>query len=263
MGVSVVSVEPRLALALEQLAAAAGDLDTPATFEDHAAQIPVAVEALSRFYLHIDAQTGKYDAAPIYLDKSRIVFGLLPGAIAPLLDLLSVQTDRLAALPQLPQLSVLPFKRWQQRLAHYRAVVTQELALGAYKPSERLFDKVTKPLMQGLYGPEFASMGIVNPDVPSKPDVTTVATETFVVALESQLVSDTQKWLLGWTNAVNEWRSAMSGAISAAMAELGERVEAAVTRTALWIGGGLLLAGGLWWWWSANQQREPERLYLR
>jgi len=73
------------------------------------------------------------------------------------------------------------------------------------EPSEQLWLEVTKPLIQGLYPPNFGAFGIVNPAVPSKPDATTVPTTAFMVALQSQEVSATQAWLLRWREDAAMW----------------------------------------------------------
>lgn len=237
---------PALAEALKQIEIAGGSLLFP-DWEQHAAAIPAMVEALSRFYLHTEAPTGVFDPGPIYLDRSRKVWGLYPAALEPLLDLLARQTERLevaVAEGQLGLASATTLARWKQRLAIYRVALDQAVATtGRDAPSDALWTNVTAPLMQGIYPPSFGAAGIINPLAPSKPDVTTVPTEIFVVALGDELVDDVQLWLVDWAESVDAWKDSTIAAVKAALAAIAKPLGDGF-RWGLWLLGGAVVVGG-------------------
>lgn len=237
---------PELYAALQQLTIAAGFLNT-VVWEWHAIAIPKAVEGLSQFYLHTEA-TGRYDPAPIYLDRDRRPLGLYPAAVEPLLDFLAKQTERLEAAVtdgKLGPASVPTLEHWKQRLAYYREHLDQAVAAtGATAPSEDLWRHVTAPLIQGLYPAEFKGMGISDPSIPSKPDVTTVPTEIFVVLLGNSLVTDAQAWLLDWSDSVRAWRDQMIAALKRVLGDAAEAAGDGALRALWWLGAGLALTGG-------------------
>lgn len=237
-----------LAEALRQLEIAAGSMLSP-VWEAHAEAIPKAVDGLSQFYLHTTVD-GHFSAEPIYLNPAKQVWGLVPAALEPLLDLLERQTERLSvavAEGRLGDASALTLKRWSQRLSFYRTSLD---SLPAYEPSEVLWTNVTAPLLQGLYPQSFATMGIINPAVASKPDVTTVPTELFVVALGDSLVDNVQVWLTDWTESVQAWKEQMVSAIENTLAEVGGAVKEGA-RVGAWILGAGVVLGGGWLLWRA------------
>ncbi len=200
--------EPIPEQALGRLEVAYGKLALP-DWQEHASALADGVGGLSDFFLHVDAGTGVFDPAPIYLDPGRVVFGLIPSAVAPLVRLLQQQTSHLdLALAngwQLPPTEEPAWTHWHDRLARYVASLEQELAANPHAPSERLWREVTAPLIQGIYPADFDTLGIANPLVPSKPDVSTVPTTAFMVALQSQEVTRLQAWLLRWREGVGTW----------------------------------------------------------
>lgn len=214
---------------LRQLGIAAGSLTMP-NWEQHDQAIVAALDGLSRFYLHTDAATGLYDPAPIYLDRSRVVYGLIPSLVEPLIRFLVRESDRfdtwVKESDELPALEVVDWGRWMQRLRYYEKVTEEELAKGADQPSERLWTHVTAPLLQGLYPAdkraEFLAWGIQDPSVPSKPDVTTLPTEVFVTALHRELVDDVQEWLLAWSDAVKDFFQAVELALTRFVTKVGD-----------------------------------------
>lgn len=228
------------AAAAQQLRLAYGQLLLP-DWQDHSAAIPAAVEALTQLYLHVDATTGDYDPRPIYLDLSRVVLGMMPRAVDPLVKLLELQTKLLdMALERgwtLPPAEAPAWAHWHDRLARYRASLDRALAKPT-TPSEALWDEVTSPLLQGLYPADFASLGIANPSSPSKPDVSTVPTTAFMVALQAQETDGLQTWLLTWREAIGDWFGQMEQALS----ELSTRIQKArsqAKRGLRWLGLGL------------------------
>lgn len=271
-----------LSLALAALDRAAGSFNAP-DWDDHAKAVPDAVAALSALYMHTDALTGESSVCkpgddpcptPFYLDRTRVVFGLVPITMAPLLELLEEQTLRLMdwqlSTGKMPASSQIAMARWGERLAYYKAELAAAMAEGPTKPSERLWTNVTAPLLQGIYTPMFKDMGIVNPAVRSKPDVVTPAVETFVVALGQDLVGPVQQWLLGWGDQLDAFRQRMADAIQALVDNAGDKLREELIDpliTALkWAGGALaatvLVALGIYAY-QATRNREPQRKALR
>jgi len=236
----------QLTVALRQVELAYGKLSLP-DWQQHSAALAEAVGGLVDLYLHVDARTGAYDPAPIYLDRQRVVLGLIPRAVEPLVRLLEAQTRFLdRALEngwRLPDTEASAWHDWHGRLARY--IQTLERARSADdKPSEELWREVTAPLLQGLYPADFAKLGIVNPSVPSKPDVATVPSTAFMVALQSDEVGPLQSWLLSWREGIGTW---MYDAKAAIKAVLNAAVEGA-TQGARKVARGFVmvaLAGGL------------------
>lgn len=235
---------PALVKALQALDVAGSGLKST-DWESHAQAVPNAVEALSRFYLHIDAETGEFgdlgvsgSYQPIYTDPKRKVFGLYPAAMAPLVRLLREQTTALDAFEgKVPESSALAIKRWKQRLQHYEAEVAKAMAIDPYAPSEVLWKQVTAPLLLGRYPVSFQAMGIINPAARSKPDVTTIATETFVVAYNDELVSDFAAWAVDWSTKVQAWFDTMSSAVVRIVDGAKDKAKTAIA----WVLGGIVL----------------------
>lgn len=252
--------DPRLAEALSQLQLAYGLMMLP-NWQQHAAAIPAAVHGLTQFFLHVDATTGEHHEAPIYLEQDRVVYGLLPAAVAPLVRLLQRQTLRLdAALAQgfsMPDTEAPAWAHWHDRLAAYVDVLEQELAAAPLAPSERLWREVTAPLLQGNYPAHFGELGIVNPAVPSKSDVTTVPTTAFMVALQTQEVSGLQDWLLAWRGDLTSWLDETKQALARVAKSLGKKLESGLRKFA--VVPPLLLA--LWLAWVVGQNAERNRQF--
>lgn len=250
------------AQALARLEAASGDLHL-ADWQAHTSALADAVEGLSEFYLHVDATTGEHDPAPIYLDERRVVLGLIPLAVEPLVRLLQRQTaflDRaLAEGWTMPPTEETAWVQWHSRLGRYVASLERALAKPR-EPSEALWREVTAPLLQGLYPTDFDTIGIVNPLVPSKPDVSTVATTAFMVALQTQETSRVQMWLLSWREGVSLWahqtraalRTWFEGVVDAAT--VGAKEGARGVAKVLVVG---VVAGGLVWmtWRALDSKR--------
>ena len=228
--------------ATRQLQLAYGQLLLP-DWQDHSAAIPAAVDGLTQLYLHVDATNGAYDPRRIYLDTTRVVLGMMPRAVEPLVKLLELQTKLLdMALERgwsMPPAEAPAWAHWHGRLARYRASLDRALATPT-TPSEVLWDEVTSPLLQGLYPPDFTTLGIANPASPSKPDVSTVPTTAFMVALQAQETDSVQTWLLTWREAIGDWFGQMEQALS----ELSARIQDARTQTKRglrWLGFGLAI----------------------
>lgn len=245
--------DPALHDALLSLMTAIGNMRV-VDQETHDDAIVATVVGLSAFYLHTDAVTGQYHEDPIYLDRSRVVFGLLPGAVAPLIVLLerrSAEVGRAASRGELPASERLVWRHWTERLALYRAVldaVVTESGLDA--PSDRLWTHVTAPLLQGLYPADvdWQKLGISDPSTPQKPDVVTLATTAFVTALDYELVDNIQRWLLEWDATIDAYGEAVRDWLVSfyeVVADLADDLKKgafSVGRVIL-IGGGVLLAG--------------------
>lgn len=207
-------LHPALRRAVIELDRAAGGLNL-VDQDQHDQGIVGAVDALNRFFLHIDATSGEYDPAPIYLDRSRVVFGLLPGAVEPLISFLERRSNAFTAWANesgdLPDTERHVWEGWIARLNHYRAIVDQVIAsTGRNTPSELLFFQVVAPLVQGIYptgpgAPDWVAMGISDPAIKQKPDVVTLPTTIFVTALHLALVDNLQLWLLEWSSSVQTW----------------------------------------------------------
>ena len=239
-----------LSTAMTQLQIAYGQLLLP-DWQEHSAAIATATDALTQLYLHVDASTGAHHQAAIYLDTSRVVLGLIPRAVEPLLVLLERQTALLdMALEHgwpMPPAEAPAWAHWHERLARYRASLDRALA-SPTTPSEALWDEVTAPLLQGIYPADFAALGITNPKVPSKPDVTTVPTTAFMVALQAQELSGVQTWLLSWREGLSSWRAEMEQALTQLLSKL-ERVAQRTTRGLRVLGVGVALGAvglGIW-----------------
>jgi hypothetical protein len=254
--------DERLRQALEKLALAEGGLAL-ADWQDHPAAVGDAVEALSDFFMHVDVLTGEYDPAPIYLDTSRVVFGLIPAAVEPLVRLLQQQTAELdLALEDDLRLSEHDeprWRRWHDRLTRYVVRLEAELA-HPLQPSERLWREVTAPLLQGIYPADFDQLGIINPTRRSKPDVTTVMTTAWLAAMHTQQVSRFQAWLLRWHDAITTWtyetKLALRAVIEALREGVREGVRSGAKRAARPLMWGLV-AGGITWavWWTSSRGR--------
>lgn len=249
--------------ALGRLDIAYGKLALP-DWQEHASALADAVGGLSEFYLHVDAQTGVHDSAPIYLDSNRVVFGLVPAAVAPLVRMLQEQTSHLdLALAngwQLPPTEEPAWDHWHDRLARYVNSLERELA-HPNQPSERLWREVTAPLIQGIYPADFDTLGIANPLVPSKPDVSTVPTTAFMVALQSQEVGRVQAWLLRWREGVGLWAYTLRETLRSWFQAIGDGARAGLWGAAKVVTFGVVAGGVAWVIWkvattSANERRD-------
>jgi hypothetical protein len=255
---------PSLEHALLRLKLAYGALSLP-DWQAHAAAVADAVQALTDLLLHVDAHTGRYHLEPIYLDTERVVLGMIPAAVAPLLRLLERQTAMLdLAIDNgwlLPPAEAPAWAHWHERLRHYVAALEHELGK-PQTPSEFLWRQVTAPLIQGIYPASFDKLGIANPKVPSRPDVATVPTTAFMVALQSQEVDRVQTWLLRWREDLGQWVHDTREAIRSVFAAAGEGVRSGVRRAA-----GVLtvvaVLGGLTWAGvslASSHRRDRQRL---
>ena len=249
--------------ALARLDLAFGTLQLP-DWQAHASALADAIAALSDFYLHVDVTTGAYDPAPIYLDRSRVVFGLIPEAVAPLVRLLQRQTQMLDLALQngwrLPPTEEPAWAHWHNRLGRYVSALERAL-VSPRIPSEALWRDVTAPLLQGLYPADFDVLGIANPGVASKPDAASVPTTAFMVALQTQETSRVQTWLLRWREDTGIWghemREMLRGWFEAA--KLAVRQGVSTTAKVLVIGAAV---GGLGWFtWKAlrSTNERPRR----
>lgn len=247
--------------ALGRLDVAYGKLALP-DWHEHASALADAVGGLSDFYLHVDATTGAFDRAPIYLDRTRVVFGVIPAAVAPLVRMLQEQTTHLdLALAngwQLPPTEEPGWNHWHDRLARYVASLERELAQ-PNQPSERLWREVTAPLIQGIYPADFDTLGIANPLIPSKPDVSTVPTTAFMVALQSQEVSRVQAWLLRWREGVGLWAYTLRETLRAWFQAIEDGGRAGLWSTARIVTAGVVAGGVAWVIWKVASTSTNER----
>ena len=257
--------EPIPREALARLEVAYGKLTLP-DWQAHSSALADAVGGLSDFYLHVDATTGAYDSAPIYLDGKRVVFGLIPAAVAPLVRMLQEQTAHLdLALAngwQLPPTEEPAWHHWHDRLSRYVISLERELA-NPGQPSERLWREVTAPLLQGIYPLDFDVLGIANPLIPSKPDVSTVPTTAFMIALQSQEVGRAQAWLLHWREGVGVWAHGVRTVLRSWFEAASEGVRSGISTVAKVLTVGALAGGLAWLVWtvahspsSTNKSRE-------
>ena len=249
--------------ALRRLELAYGHLELP-DWQEHASALADAVGSLSEFYLHVDATTGVHEAAPIYLDSKRVVFGVIPAAVAPLVRLLQEQTAHLdLALAngwQLPPTEEPAWHHWHDRLARYVNSLERELAQSdPQKPSERLWREVTAPLIQGIYPLDFDMLGIANPLIPSKPDVSTVPTTAFMVALQSQEVGRLQAWLLRWREGVGMWAHTTREALRSWFEAAGDGAREGLRGVAKVVTIGLVAGGTAWVIWKVASTRADRR----
>ena len=249
------------ARAVEQLELAYGSLTLP-DWHQHTVALADAVGGLSEFFLHVDATTGAHEPQPIYLDTTRVVFGLIPAAVAPLVRMMQRQTAALdLALDngwQLPPTEEPAWRHWHDRLARYVRSLERELA-NPTEPSERLWREVTAPLIQGIYPLDFDVLGIGNPLSPSKPDIATVPTTAFMVALQSQEVDRLQGWLLRWRENVGVWIHETRAAIDMILKAAAEGTRSGFHRAAKVLTLGVV-AGGLAWtmWKVANRPADGQ-----
>jgi hypothetical protein len=247
--------------ALGRLDIAYGKLALPDWYE-HASALADAVGGLSDFYLHVDAKTGVYESAQIHLDPKRVVFGLIPAAVAPLVRMLQEQTSHLdLALAngwQLPPTEEPAWNHWHDRLARYVSSLERELA-NPNQPSERLWREVTAPLIQGIYPVDFDTIGIANPLVPSKPDVSTVPTTAFMVALQSQEVGRVQAWLLRWREDVGLWAYNLREMLRSWFQAVADGARAGFWTTAKVVTVGVLASGMAWVIWKVASTSADER----
>lgn len=252
---------PQITLALQQVQLAYGKLSLP-DWQQHASAVADAVEGLAQLYMHVDAKTGQYHDEPIYLDPKRVVLGLIPRAVEPLVKLLSVQTRFLdTALEngwRMPDNEAPAWAKWHDRLARYRTAL--ELERGAMdKPSERLWRSVTAPLLQGIYPADFGALGIVNPLVPSKPDVATVPTTAFMVALQTDEVGPLQSWLLSWRESIGTWLYEAREAITSVFSALAEGAQEGARKIGRGVVMGALVLGLGFVGWQVVSSNKPRR----
>jgi hypothetical protein len=256
-----VTTSIQIAAALRQVELAYGQLTLP-DWQQHAFALADAIRGLSDVYMHIDAKTGQYESEPIYLDPQRTVLGLIPRAVEPLVRLLATQTQVLdSAIAdgwRIPDTEVPAWAHWHDRLARYVAVLEKHRS-ALDQPSEQLWREVTAPLLQGIYPADFAKLGIVNPNVPSKPDVGTVPTTAFMVALETDEVGVIQAWLLSWREGIGTWMYEAKAAITSVLAAAGEGVREGTRKVARGLTVAVLTGGALFIGWQALQSGAAQR----
>ena len=248
-----VSTLIQIAVALRRVELAYGKLTLP-DWQQHASALADAVEALVDLYLHVDAKTGQYHEEPIYLDPQRVVLGLIPKAVEPLVRLMVKQTQLLDTAIEngwrIPDTEVDAWAHWHERLDRYIFALERHRPLFD-QPSEDLWNEVTAPLLQGRYPADFDKLGIVNPKVPSKPDVATVPTTAFMVALQTDEVGLIQSWLLSWREGIGTWMYEAKAAITSLFAAAGKGVREGARKVARGLTVAVLTGGVLFLGWQA------------